>query len=169
MLSLLRKVFFRGRPSVEIRALRPERAGDCAAIHARSFPFAWSAGEFERLLAAENVFADGACDSQGKAHSSKALYGFALSRQAADEAELLSIAIDPARRGLGFGHTLMQAHLGQAARRGVRSMFLEVEEANGAAIALYQRLGFAQVGRREGYYRAADGAKTAALILRRQS
>ena len=163
MLSLLRKVFFRGKPSLEIRALRPERAGDCAAIHARSFPFAWSADEFERLLAAENIFADGACDSRGKA-----LYGFALSRQAADEAELLSIAIDPARRGLGFGRTLMQAHLGQAARRGVRSMFLEVEEANGAAITLYQRLGFAQVGRREGYYRAADGAKTAALILRRQ-
>ena len=163
MLSLLRKALFRRKPGLEIRALRPERAADCAAIHAVSFPFAWGAGEFERLLAAENVFADGACDSRGKA-----LYGFALSRQAADEAELLSIAIDPALRGHGFGRALMQAHLAQAARRGIRSMFLEVEEANSAAVALYMRLGFAQVGRRDGYYRKADGSKTTALILRRQ-
>ena len=155
--------FFRRKPSLEVRALTPARARDCAAIHAASFPFAWSFGEFERLLAAENVFADGAFDSRGKA-----LFGFALSRQGADEAELLSIAIDPAQRRAGFGGKLMRAHLAQAERRGVRAMFLEVEEANAAAVALYKRLGFAQVGRRENYYRLADGGKAAALVLRRQ-
>lgn len=155
--------YFRKKPSLEIRALRPERAGDCAAIHAASFPFGWSQAEFERLLAAGNVFADGAFDSKGSA-----LLGFALSRQGADEAELLSIAIDPALRRGGFGRKLMLAHLSQAERRGVRAMFLEVEEDNAAAVALYLKLGFRQVGRREGYYRKADGAKSAALVLRRQ-
>ena len=155
--------FFRKKPSPEIRALRPERAVDCAAIHAASFPHAWSGGEFERLLAAENVFADGAFDSRGRA-----LYGFALSRQGFDEAELLSIAVAPAWQRHGFGRLLLKAHLAQAETRGVRAMFLEVDEANAAALALYARFGFAQVGKRAGYYRKADGGTAAALILRRQ-
>ena len=161
--------FLRRKRSLEARALGPERAKDCALIHAASFPFAWSQAEFERLLAAQNVFADGAFDSRGKSDSaSKTLHGFCLSRQGADEAELLSIAIDPSLRRSGFGGKLMRAHLAQAERRGVRAMFLEVEEANIAAVALYKRLGFAQVGRRENYYRLADGGRSAALVLRRQ-
>ena len=58
--------FLRRKRSLEARALGPERAKDCALIHAASFPFAWSQAEFERLLAAQNVFADGAFDSRGK-------------------------------------------------------------------------------------------------------
>jgi [ribosomal protein S18]-alanine N-acetyltransferase len=156
--------FFKKKPSLEIRQLRPEHAKGCAAIHAAAFAHAWSAGEFERLLAAENVFADGAFDSRGAA-----LYGFALSRHAADEAELLSIAIDPARQRDGFGRALLQAHLAQSERRGVRAMFLEVEESNAAAVALYRKFGFAEVGQRAGYYRKAGGGKASALIMRRQA
>lgn len=156
--------FNRPKPTLEIRALRPAAAKDCAAIHQATFPFAWSVGEFERLLAADNVFADGAFNSR-----SAQLFGFALSRHAVDEAELLSIAIDPRVQRYGFGAVLMKAHLAQAEKRGIRNMFLEVEETNLPALAIYRRLGFAQVGKRAGYYRKADGSTASALVLRRQA
>lgn len=156
--------FKKQKPTLEIRQLRPAQAKDCAAIHQATFPFAWSADEFERLLAADNVFADGAFNSR-----SATLFGFALSRHAADEAELLSVAIDPRVQRYGFGGKLMLAHLQQAEKRGIRAMFLEVEETNLPALTVYRRLGFAEVGRRVGYYRKADGTKSTALVLRRQA
>jgi [ribosomal protein S18]-alanine N-acetyltransferase len=152
--------FFK-RPTIEVRALRPDHAADCARIHAASFPFAWNQDDFERLLAADNIIADGAFASR-----EGSLAGFALSRQAADEAEILSIAIDPVLRGHGFGQVLLRAHLAQAEARGTHAVFLEVEQGNAVAIALYRRTGFAEVGARPGYYRKAEG-RAGAVIMRR--
>lgn len=150
------------RPSLEVRQVHAAAARECAAIHQATFPFAWSVDEFERLLAADNIFADGAFNSR-----SATLFGFALSRASGDEAELLSIAIDPRVQRYGFGAKLLQAHLAQAEKRGIRTMFLEVEEANVPALTIYRRLGFAEVGKRVGYYRKPDGSKATALVLRR--
>lgn len=139
--------------------MKPDHAGDCGRIHQACFPFAWSEEDFERLLTAGNVFADGAFHSRDAS-----LLGFALSRQAADEAEILSIAIDPALQGKGFGRQLLKAHLAQAQTRGVHTLFLEVETGNAAAIKLYRDAGFADVGARPGYYRGRDGASGAAVM-----
>ena len=78
--------------------------------------------------------------------------GFAVSRMAADEAELLSIAIDATQRGRGLSRNLLLTHLGHLAGRGVRKVFLEVEENNQPARRLYEWAGFEVVGRRERYY-----------------
>jgi ribosomal-protein-alanine N-acetyltransferase len=93
--------------------------------------------------------------------------GFAVSRMAADEAEILSIAIAPGQRGRGLSRQLLLTHLGHLAGRGVRTVFLEVEENNQPARRLYDRAGFTVAGRRERYYREAGGEQLNALVMRR--
>lgn len=91
-----------------------------------------------------------------------------LSRGAAGEAEVLTLAVDPGHRRRGIGRRLLDRHLATLAAAGVGALFLEVEDGNAAARALYAAAGFTEVGRRESYYRAADGTRPAALILRRR-
>ena len=126
-----------------------------AALHARCFtvPRPWAAAEFAALLAEATVFA-----VQSPA-------GFALGRVAADEVELLTIAVAPEARRLGQGRDLMAAFTATAAARGARSAFLEVAADNAAAIALYHAAGFAVAGRRRGYDRLADGSAVDALVM----
>ena len=93
--------------------------------------------------------------------------GFAVSRMAGDEAEILSIAIGDGYRGRGLSRELLLTHLGHLAGRGVRAIFLEVEENNQPARRLYERAGFTVVGRRERYYRSIDGKQLNALLMRR--
>ena len=155
MFSFLRKAV-----PVAIRQIDPSAAQDCARLHGGSFAHPWPAAEFESLLAAANVLGDGAIARGGR------LIGFALSRHAAGEAEVLSIAIAKSERGRGLGRDLMNSHLARLAAAGVSSVFLEVEPGNASALALYRRLGFETVGERKGYYRKAGGAAAPALTLR---
>jgi ribosomal-protein-alanine N-acetyltransferase len=93
--------------------------------------------------------------------------GFSVSRMAADEAEILSIAVTESHRGRGLSNKLLLTHLGHLAGRGVRTVFLEVEENNRPARRLYERAGFAVVGRRERYYGQSGGEPLNALLMRR--
>jgi len=86
---------------------------------------------------------------------------------AADEAEILSIAVAPAQRGRGLSRELFLTHLGHLAGRGIRTVFLEVEENNQPARRLYERAGFVVAGRRERYYKEAGGQELNALVMRR--
>ena len=145
-----------------MRRIGADQAAACAAIHAPSFAHPWSAAEFEALLTAPECVADGAFDAHGAA-----LRGFVLSRRAVDEAEILTIAIAPRHRRAGLGGKLFSAHLAQLSAFGVTTLFLEVDEANVAARALYARFGFVEVGRRPAYYRTASGERSSALVMRR--
>lgn len=134
-----------------------EDAARLAAIHARAFGSeAWSADLFARLMATP------ACTARLAAVDGVDI-GLMLDQAAAGEAEILTIGVDPARRRGGVGRALMETALAAARARGDSAMFLDVSETNAAAQALYAALGFAEAGRRPGYY--ADGAD--ALVLRR--
>ena len=61
---------------------------------------------------------------------------------------------------MGFGRRLLEHLMERAAAGGVNEAFLEVRPSNLAAVGLYQRLGFEQIGIRRGYYRPPMGAKT---------
>ncbi|MFZ5752197.1 MAG: ribosomal protein S18-alanine N-acetyltransferase [Pseudomonadota bacterium] len=128
-----------------------------AAIHAACFtvPRPWSAAELADLIASPSTLLAEATD------------GFALARVAADEAELLTIAVRPEARGRGLGSALLRDVLAAAAARGAGRMVLEVAADNAAALALYRREGFAECGRRKGYYAAPDGRRIDALIMAR--
>jgi ribosomal-protein-alanine N-acetyltransferase len=82
---------------------------------------------------------------------------------AAGEAEILSIAIAPKQRGRGLSRPLLDLNLRRLAGLGARTVFLEVDENNAPARALYRRAGFADVGRRKSYYQSGANA----LVLRR--
>ena len=150
----------RAPPSV-VRPLPSNRADECAAIHRGAYGRQWSAAEFAALLASGSTLASAALDPENGR-----MRGFILSRLAADEAEVLTIVVDRAWRGRGVGRDLMREHLRRAALSGARTMFLEVDPTNAAAIALYRRFGFREVGRREGYYRRPDGQTAAAMVMR---
>ena len=89
--------------------------------------------------------------------------GFVVARVAADEAEILTLAVAASHRRRGEGRALMQAAMREAAARGAGAMYLEVAETNVPARGLYDALGFAVVGRRPHYYPGGG----AALVLRR--
>jgi ribosomal-protein-alanine N-acetyltransferase len=145
-----------------IRPLRPEKAEDCARLHAAGFAHPWSAEEVAALIASSSTLAAAALDpANGR------LRGFVLSRLAADEAEILTIAVESASRGKGVGRALLTENLRQAANAGARAMFLEVDRGNAPALALYNRLGFVAVGERAGYYRRQDGARETAIVMRK--
>jgi ribosomal-protein-alanine N-acetyltransferase len=150
----------RPRPIARIAPLGSQHGQRLAQIHASAFPRPWDAFEFERLLAEKAVLADGVF-----LRGSTGPDGFVLSRTVLDEAEILTVAMGPEARGGRHSRPLLLHHFGELIRVGVRTVHLEVEENNTPALALYRRLGFAQVGRREGYYGGADGARSAALTM----
>jgi ribosomal-protein-alanine N-acetyltransferase len=149
-----------GRAEPALAAAQPHDAAALSALHAASFNRGWSEQEFEQLLTDRNVVAD-------RAASARTPVGFILSRRAADEAEILSIAVARSWRGRGLARRLLDLHLRRLAGFGLRAVFLEVDEDNAPARRLYAGAGFREVGRRPGYYTQGAGAATAALVLRR--
>jgi ribosomal-protein-alanine N-acetyltransferase len=93
--------------------------------------------------------------------------GFALLQILPPEAEILTLAIDPAAQGRGHGTALLDAAMRCAAQAGADIMFLEVADDNAAAHALYARAGFTETGRRRGYYTRPEGRRIDGLNLTR--
>lgn len=90
--------------------------------------------------------------------------GCALVRTAADEAELLTIAVMPAARRRGTGAALLGACIETATAAGATTLHLEASAANAPALALYRRAGFSETGRRPGYYSGPSGCEDAVLM-----
>ena len=129
---------------------------DCEAmeaIHATAFPArdAWSRDVFSLQLTMPGIVAL-LC----------ALKGLIIARVAADEAEVLTLAVTPAARRSGVAAALLGAAARQVTAMGARALFLEVSVSNDAARALYKRAGFVEKGRRAQYY----SDRSDALVLR---
>lgn len=90
--------------------------------------------------------------------------GFVLARQAADEIELLLIAVRPECRGRGLGRRLLARFLESAERRAASKVFLEMR-ANNPAEEFYRKSGFEQIGVRRDYYRTLDGTTIDAITF----
>ena len=93
------------------------------------------------------------------------LLGYIGSQTVMDEADMMNVAVDPAARRRGIALRLVQALVQALAAKQVRALTLEVRAGNEPAKALYEQLGFLQVGRRPNYYR---NPKEDALILRKE-
>jgi [ribosomal protein S18]-alanine N-acetyltransferase len=146
------------QPVVEPATLRD--ATVLSQIHGASFHRGWDESQFESMLSERNTLVH-------RLRMGRKIIGFSVSRIAADEAEILSIAVAESHRGRGFSNNLLLTHLGHLAGRGIRTVFLEVEENNQPARRLYERTGFGVVGRRERYYRQSGSEALDALLMRR--
>ena len=154
MIDVISRLLGRATPSLS--EARPADAAAIAILHKASFQRGWGEEEVYGLLIEKNVIAH-------RTMMGRTLAGFILSRFAAGEAEILSIAIAPKYRGRSLSRPLLDLNLRRLAGLGARTVFLEVDENNAPARALYRRAGFADVGRRTSYYQSGANA----LVLRR--
>ena len=91
--------------------------------------------------------------------------GYIGSQTAVDETDVMNVAVHPDYRRRGIAERLIGILVAELKDRGSRALMLEVRSSNAPAIALYEKLGFSQVGRRKNYYR---NPKEDALILRKE-
>lgn len=136
----------------------PAHAPVLAALHQQSFSAPWSEQAFLDLLAQSTtrVWLAGASEPSG----------FIVTQAAADEVEILTLAVHIDQRRAGVGHNLVQAVLAYAAQHGATTCHLEVAEDNDPAKSLYTKLGFKVTGCRPGYYTRPHGAVDAVLMTK---
>jgi ribosomal-protein-alanine N-acetyltransferase len=130
-----------------IRPTTPDDLGELALLEQAAFSDPWSSEMLTEALETRGAVALVADDPAGR------VCGSVMARVAADEGEILTIAVAPALRGHGLGRRLLDAALEQLVSRGARSVWLEVRPSNHAARAMYRAAGFAAAGLRRGYYR----------------
>lgn len=153
-----------GRRDFVLEPLTEADADALSLLHREDFVRPWSETEFSTLLEQDGVFGYGA---RQVGQGAKAPVGFVLARVAAGEGEILTVAVARTHRRQGLGWRLMDAVLRELHAQRAEALFLEVDETNVGAIALYRRLGFREVGKRANYYRSSEHGPTGALVMRR--
>jgi ribosomal-protein-alanine N-acetyltransferase len=155
-----------GRTAIDIRRAEVADCDVLSELHSATFRRGWSDAEFEAMLAQTGVHALIA-DYRNALGRRKAA-GFILYRLTRDEAEILSVAVIRECRRRGIARKLLEEALRHLYREGAQNIHLEVEDANAAAIRLYEGLEFREAGRRPGYYAQGREAAAAALVMLRQ-
>jgi [ribosomal protein S18]-alanine N-acetyltransferase len=134
-----------------------------AALHAESFTAlgerAWTRQDLAELVASPGV---AGLLLQVDGHDA----GLALCRVAADEAELLTIAVRPAHRRKGLARRLLAAVIDHVRSAGAQALFLEVGVDNAAARSLYEAQGFCAVGERRAYYQRGHEPPADGIVMR---
>lgn len=120
-------------------------------------PYPWTRGNFcDALDSGYLCFVD---ETAGE------IRGYAVLMPGVDEAELLTIGVAASFQRKGLGGAMLSGMLAAAVEKGLTRVFLEVRAANLAAIALYRRAGFAEIGVRRAYYRNAEGSEDALVMV----
>lgn len=143
--------------------IRPAGAFDAeamAAIHAACFAKTWSASEIGQFLAAP-----GCLSLLASMSPEQTVQGLLIVRCGGDEAEVLTLAVDPSHHRKGLARALFAAAIAALREAGAKRLFLEVDEANAPARGLYQSLGAVAVGRRPRYYEHGADADIFSLAL----
>ena len=128
------------------------------AIEQSVFADPWSTQDFRDCVSSDAVFLI--------AETAEGLAGYVVALDAADEGEILNLAVASEGRRHGLGRALVQEVLAVLGGRGVEQVYLEVRESNAPARALYAAHGFQEAGRRKEYYRRPVED---AIVLRRDA
>lgn len=143
--------------TLSIRGMQRGDLSGVSAMEKTSYPYPWTRG----------IFAD--CLRVGyRCHVLEAnglLVGYAIVSMAVDEAHLLNLCVDPDQRRQGLATVMLEHVLREVRVAGMDRLFLEVRPSNRGAVALYRRHGFQVIGRRPGYYPAADGREDAKVMV----
>ena len=138
------------------RALHAMDAERMAQIHAVSFFKGWDTQDMHAHIQKDLCFGHG-----------RPLQGFIIVSHAADQAEILTLAVDPQSRRQGLARKLLDIVETELSDLGVDTLFLEVAEDNDPAITFYKQGGFAPIGKRPAYYKREKG-RVAALTFRKR-
>ena len=141
-----------------IRTMTAAEVSQVARLEKICFPDPWS----ERSVASEldNVLSLWLVAMEGEQ-----LAGYVGSQTVMGETDMMNIAVDPIFRRKGIAEALVEALVSELKARESHCLTLEVRASNEPAKALYEKLGFRQVGLRKNYYR---NPKEDALILRKE-
>ena len=126
------------------------------AIEQRAYAFPWTRGIFSDCLRVGYCCWCYENDSR--------LYGYGVMSVAAGEAHILNLTVSPDSQRQGIGGRLMQHFLQLARRHDADTVMLEVRPSNVAAIRLYEKFGFNEIGVRRDYYPAEQGREDALLL-----
>ena len=149
---------------VELRRMRWWDIPGVILLEHAAFPDdAWSVGMFWSELAEAATRYYLVAEEYGATDEDSRLIGYAGLLAGAGEAEVLTIAVDPAHEGRGLGAVLLTELMREAARRDCDDVVLEVRVDNDRAQQLYHRFGFEGVGIRKGYYQPMN---IDALVMR---
>ncbi len=140
-----------------MRAL-PSDADALANLHAQALPSGWPAADFEAFCANANRIVLKAEDSGG-------LLGFAVVQFAADEAEILSVAVAKEAQRCGIGSAILAACIAECEQKTIAHIYLDVAEGNAAALGLYGKFEIGVLARRPNYYQAGRSVPETALIM----
>jgi len=143
-------------PVIELRPMTGADLPMVMAIESAIYAFPWTPGNFSDALAAG--YGCWMYERDGVA------IGYAVLMLAADEAHLLNLSIAAGCQRLGYGSQLLRRVCDLARAQGARLLFLEVRPSNAAALRLYERHGFQQVGVRRDYYPAHAGREDALIL-----
>ena len=151
---------------IVVQAAEKQDLPHLSQIHATGFSRQWTDGEFEALLSNDHY----TCLTAKKAGlANKPPLGFLILKTVLDETEVISIAVSPKMQNRGIANLLMQAGLRQMQADRIKSVFLEVDEANEYALKLYQKLGFKTESIRKGYYKNPgedEASRSDALVMK---
>lgn len=158
--------------ALEIVALTPAFAAVAAALHQTGFEDCWDETAICDLMAVPGAFGLLAFVPKGRQFNGETVVddrplGFVLVQTVLDEAEINTIVVDAKARRHGVGNVLMQGVFARLQNQASTRLLLEVACDNAAAIALYGKLGFVEIGRRRGYYRRKEGPAVDALVMER--
>ena len=129
-----------------IREMQRADIPDILSIERRSFPTPWTEWMFESHLRFTGVSVNLVLERN------ETVSGYAIAWVAQDEIHLLSIAVEPEMRRLGYGRALLEEVIRRGAKRGGSLVVLEVREGNEPARNFYERRGFRIIGKRRNYY-----------------
>ncbi|HMA98922.1 MAG TPA: ribosomal protein S18-alanine N-acetyltransferase [Wenzhouxiangella sp.] len=146
------------QPQVAVRAMRRDDLAAVMDIEQSAYSHPWSAGIFDDCLRVG--YRCLVVTEQGH------VCGYAIYSIALDEAHLLNLCVSPDWRRVGLASILIDHVLRELMLAGVDRVFLEVRPSNKPALRLYAKQGFEKVGRRPGYYPAAEGREDALVLLR---
>ena len=144
------------------RVLTPMTTADVDAVRAIEsgvYAFAWTRGNFIDSLAA------GYEAELLRLGGDERLLGYYVAMAGADEMHLLNITVAPAAQRQGHARFMLARLIARCRRVGAHRLWLEVRVGNAGARTAYQRLGFAEMGVRPGYYPAAHGQRESALVM----
>ncbi len=144
-------------PRVELLPMSARDIDEVLAIEYGAYDFPWGRGNFVDSIA--SGYSCWVCRLGGE------LIAYFVLMLVVDEAHLLNICVAKQRQRLGYGARLLRQAMIVARRAGALSLLLEVRPSNVQALQLYESFGFREIGRRRGYYPAAQGREDA-IVLR---